>query len=531
MISSENLFNDTSDWRKAFTAVAEQMYALLNACPRRALLACSTVNPRHPLPKDHLELVNMKMNPSALPLDYRPKISSQIIAFIKSIVFAICETSRIIFVHIRFYTDLRVFFREPANVVMKTWFFATPQDEGYDFYYGDLPNLLRINGLHCMLLGGNSGVTSTGTFVRGLLKSGRKAVPESALVPLWGPASIIFDQVRTSIVLTKLGCKSKNRIFSAVAFRASLECLKPATLQQALHFYIAKCAVEKWNPKFFATLYEGQPWEKLAWLGAKAANSECITLGYQHTIVMPHSWGLLRPNFGSWEFPAPDKVLALGNITIAMMKKGQQEFKTTFVPLGSFRRTTNGHAMRSPTPSQRVVLVVPEGIIEEATLLFEQAIQTAIMTPDHQFIFRCHPVLPFNQVRDRLSIDVSRITNVEISTRVAIEEDFARSSVVLYRGSSVVLYGILSGLKPYYLNEPGRPFVDPLFHLKEWRESIDTATQLSNALHDYTQMDPESARVAWAPAKTFVDQYSITINESAISQAFDISSVEAKVKV
>lgn len=516
MISPENSVVIKSSWNEAFIDVAGQMYAIVKLCPRRALLACSTVNPRHPLPPDHLDLIAIVMNPSGRLLDHTPTVLSRFVAFVRSVGFAARETARIAYVQILFHAEKKALFKEPARVVLKTWFFSIQQEDGSDFYFGLLPQLLREKGLDCILIGGNAGKSFNGSFTRGLLGSDRKAVPELALIPIWGPFAVLLDQVLTSLTLSKLMRSSQNLVFTLVAARASLECLKPATLKNALHFFIAKRAVEIWKPKIYGTLFEGQPWEKIAWLGAKSGATGCLTMGYQHTVVMPHSWGLINPNLNSWEFSAPDIVLALGPTTQEMMKSGHKTLGTDFITFGSFRRMKSDFQKKPPIPSQRVVLVVPEGLMEEATLLFERAIQTSILVPDHHFVFRCHPVLPFELVRHNLSQDITKLPNVEVSTFAAIEEDFTRSSVLLYRGSSVVLYGVLAGLKPIYFNEPDRPYVDPLFQLGDWRESVDSVIQLAESLRKFASIDAERAQNEQVPAQAFVNQYCAPVSKIAI---------------
>ena len=521
MIPSENTTAGASDWSGAFSAVAEQMYAVLKACPRRALLACSTVNPRHPLPLDHLELVATVTGSSACALDYQPSMAKRIKAFSRSLAFAALVTIRIAYVRARFHTKIRALLREPASVVMKTWFFGPPSGNGPDFYFGRLPNLLQANGMSYVLVGGNLGTGSATCFARSLLDSGRHAIPELALVRLWAPLAILADQILTSFSLTKLAKNSHNPLFSAVASRASLECLRPATFSHALHYYTAKRAVEIWRPKAYATLYEGQPWEKVAWLGAKNADPACRTMGYQHAVVMPHSLGLIAPHVDGWEFPAPDIVFGLGDATIALMEGGHRALGTTFMTLGSFRRTSEKQQQASPSPTRRVVLVVPEGFMEEAVLLFERAAEAAIAMPDYRFVFRCHPQLPFDRIRSHLSNDIAALPNVEISDRVAIEDDFARSSVVLYRGSSVVLYAVLAGLKPYYFNEPGMPYVDPLYQLGCWRESVDSVGKLADSLRHYAQMDAERILTEWTSAKVFCNDYASPVNELDVTEAIN----------
>lgn len=513
-----NASKEILEWKDAYTIVAHQMNALLKACPRKALLACSTVNPRHPLPNDHLRLIDSIMNQSGSYITNRPSAISMFGAFIRSGIYSVRETARIIYLRICFHTNISQVLGKSASILMKTWIFSVPKEVGSDFYFGSLQRLLKEKGIDSILIIGNAGKATTRKFIQGILLPDLTAIPELALVPIWGPIAGLFNQVWTSIELLKLIRNSKNPLYTRVVNFARLECLKPSTQKSLLHYYIAKRAVEVWRPKIYTTLYEGQPWEKVAWLGVKAASPECLLMGYQHSVIMPHAWGLINPHVNSWEFPAPQVVLTLGPITECAMKQGHQALGTEFITFGSFRRLKNEALPGIPSPSKRVVLVVPEGLMVEAKLLFERAIQAAKLLPDHHFIFRCHPVLPFERIKFQLSTDITDLPNVEVSNRSVIEEDFLRSSALLYRGTSVVIYAILMGLKPFYLNEPAHPFVDPLFQLEVWKESVKSVRQLARSLRKFSNLESDAAQCELDPAKLFVDQYSIPVNEAAISR-------------
>jgi hypothetical protein len=266
------------------------------------------------------------------------------------------------------------------------------------------------------------------------------------------------------------------------------------------------------------TLYEGQPWEKPAWHGAKAASSECLIVGYQHTVVMPHALGLLSPNHDSWEMATPDVALCLGETTKAMIAPAHEPSGAKLVVFGSFRARPGRGERRAPRPGLRTVLVLPEGIRSEAKLIFDFVTRAAELLPEHRFIFRCHPALPFDRVRPLLDTSPERYTNIEVSTRDAITEDFDRSSVVLYRGSSAVLYAILHGLKPVYLQSPGHPDVDPLFQLDRWREWIGSQGQFKQLLRCYAAASDDDADRAWSPAVEYVTAYTRPVEGAAVDR-------------
>lgn len=200
-----------------------------------------------------------------------------------------------------------------------------------------------------------------------------------------------------------------------------------------------------------------------------------------------------------------------------MMWSGHLPRKSQLITFGSFRRSPANELSVTPKPSRRIVLVLPEGVHDEAKLLFNSAMQVAGSLSDHHFIFRCHPVLPFAQMRRYLEFAPENFPNIEISNCDSIAEDFARSSVVLYRGSSSVLYAILHGLKPIYLDDHHHD-VDPLFELTSWREWASSASEMISLLQRYATTSGDYAFEQWRVAAEYVSAYATPVNDQSIDR-------------
>jgi hypothetical protein len=163
-------------------------------------------------------------------------------------------------------------------------------------------------------------------------------------------------------------------------------------------------------------------------------------------------------------------------------------------------------------------MVVPEsGVAHEPQLLFNFAMRVADRLPDHRFIFRSHPVKPFAQVLPDLERDPRRYPNIEITDH-SFGMDLKRSSVVLYRGSSSVLYAIPHGLKPLYLHHDRHPHVDPLFALNGWRSHVATPHDAADVLQRYAQSPKEKEIDEWRRAVEYVDAYTMPVTEESIGR-------------
>jgi hypothetical protein len=516
-------------WPAPYKELTQMMYALRRLCPSLALLGASAVHPRHPLSSDHIELMAafakdatgrvVKSSEKSSGRFGVPSLFLVVKKCIWCLLFALHDSLVVLYLKLRFGILARKIKREPVAMVMKTWCFGPESMKSADdFYYGKLPGMLRERGLSCLLLCGDATGGSYKAFSQEVLKRTHvRSMPEWMLMPLWAPLVVAWKQMVTGLVLRRLAQETTDPRFAMLCAYACLDCLGHSAMRNTLYFYIAKIAVKTWNPSVFITLYEGHPWEMLVWHGVKAASKKTVTVGYQHTVIMPHSLSLTWPNHGSWEISAPDVVLCLGTTTKNMMKSGHEPHKTRIVRFGSFRRDSINFSQHPPKAERHTVLVVPEGMIPEAKVLFNFATQVACLLPDHHFIFRCHPMLPFDQVYPHLDRKPMEVFNIEVSDH-PIDYDLARSSVVLYRGSSAVLYAVLKGLKPIYLHDDRYPDVDPLFELIYWRECVSSVSEIKHLLRRYAATSDRSTTRDWREVFTYINDYTMPVDDASIDR-------------
>jgi hypothetical protein len=264
-----------------------------------------------------------------------------------------------------------------------------------------------------------------------------------------------------------------------------------------------KTAVRRWRPRAFVTLYEGHAWETCARWGVKAADAACQTVGFQHTAVFPESLSLMAPPEATAVRLIPDVVLGSGQIPLEWMAPGHARAQARLVRFGSFR--SHGATVDRPADrGRRVVLVTPEGIASEVKALFEFAGACAVRLPHYTFVLRCHPEVPMAMVRRVVSMNLAAQPNIQLSDRHPIEEDFARSSAILYRGSSAAAYALLHGLLPVYVHVPGRYDQDPLYGLSAWRTRCGTPEELAEVLARHERSPMDRLEAAWQAAVRYL---------------------------
>ncbi len=509
----------------SLNSLHEAIQAVRERCPEVPLLAIPWMQMKHPIHPAHRELLGP---PRRGPGDLRRAASA-----LFSLLYALTLTARLLQIRARHSTALRALASQRFDLVAKSWRFETGEGAEGDFYYGDLRRRLQEKGLRMLTLY---------SYPRGAAWRGPRLASdpetwnlhEMVLLPLSAPLRLVFSQWATSRYLSRLGSKTTG-LTAEVAKRAMLDCLSFRHLLQGLTYPMFKRAAEIWKPRGMLTLYEGHPWEQFAWAAAKEAHPSCKTIGYQHTILHPHQLSMLRLP-GRDRFSAkPDAVLCLGPHSAEMLRPAHPGAR--LIPFGTFRcaearggasssaglRTaaTNGSM---PVPGRKTVLVLPEAHAEEMSLLFQTAARIAERLPDHHFILRCHPILPSpkTQIRSSLGRDPAEIPNLEVSTAKAVEEDFARSSVLLYRGSSSVLYAVRTGLKPVYLRERSLPDLDSLSALSQWKETAEGLEELEGILSRYAVAGEASSKKEWTVASEFVRSYAIPVDDTSLRAFLEV---------
>jgi hypothetical protein len=118
-----------------------------------------------------------------------------------------------------------------------------------------------------------------------------------------------------------------------------------------------------------------------------------------------------------------------------------------------------------PRNDSATCLVLPEGIVEECRILFTFSLSCARACPEVRFIWRLHPIMSFDKLVRRVPVLGNLPSNIEISAQT-FEEDIARSSWALYRGSTAVVTAAANGVTPIYLEQPGELSIDPLFEIR-----------------------------------------------------------------
>lgn len=401
-----------------------------------------------------------------------------------------------------------------VDVIFVSWLVNKEHiTEADDFYFGPMQKDLADRGLSSLLVWRNQ--TGKPSLRLGPLvwRSGRSARILLPDVAGWRAEIKYFRQA----LAVKAGLRRAARSSGSPGER---ETARFAAKQAFSHATVANLRLEdqvtaicrRLKPLAVITLYEGHAWERLVNRGARAADEQITVIGYQHTILQRLAHSVFRP-LGAGSGCDPDIILTLGEVTADMLAKSPVAADSRVMVHGTHRQ--GGRISRREPGRKPVFLVLPEGIEGECVTLFNFALECASRLPQASFIFRMHPVLPFDRVAHLLAGGGVLPDNVTVSKLKSIEDDFNRAGCLLYRGSSTALYGVTAGLKPYYLARPGEMSIDPLFELGAWREKVTVVDELVGSLQSYLNASADIIGDHWRRAADYCEHYSVAVNEMA----------------
>jgi len=123
------------------------------------------------------------------------------------------------------------------------------------------------------------------------------------------------------------------------------------------------------------------------------------------------------------------------------------------------------------------ILVCPEGWYSETIQLLGLINNDLLLKKNLKFIFRTHPLI--NPLRD---LNKSKInSNIFFSKEKDIKNDFKKSDIILYSGSSSCIQAVMSGLVPINYNNKENFSLDPLFKINKF--IVEDALTLLNIIY------------------------------------------------
>lgn len=270
------------------------------------------------------------------------------------------------------------------------------------------------------------------------------------------------------------------------------------------------------QPKIILHTFEGHGWERIVNVVAHQMSPPAVTFGYQHAVLFPGERSINYLHGGGAD---PDVVMTSGPVTKELLLRSAQHSEENTIVLGSVKSSFGEE--RPLSSVNGTCLLVPEGVLNEVVLMAAMGIRAAKLAPNRQFVLRLHPVLDKNTVKKRLD---KLPANFSLSDD-ELENDLSAASFICYRGSSVVLSGILAGVRPIYL-DPDNSLSknDPLAADLRFRKVAKSAEAIVDIMLSTVCSDIELKK--YKQAVKYIEGYAAPFNSADL-----ITSVKEVVRV
>lgn len=361
--------------------------------------------------------------------------------------------------------------------------FAGQED---DFYYGDLPKKLLVQG-HSVVIALINYSGAPGAML--LEKWNNEAVPRVIFTP---SLSVPKEQAlhrrlcMESIRLKRLASSAKG-LYRKVLVRAAQDARSGGALFTLRLGEQIGALVSELKPKAIVVTHEGHAWERVAFAVARNALPAIRCIGYQHAALFQLQHAIQRSLAPDYN---PDTILTAGSVSKAKLERAPSLKGVPISVLGSNRSYKRGmddvgHMTEKPdrgSIDSPTCMVLPEGFTSECHLLFEFSLACAQALPEMRFIWRLHPSVT-HEALIKQNPKLRNLPRNIVLSEATLEADTARSQWALYRGTTAIVQAVVAGLRPIYLQLPGEMTIDPLYELGTWRAKISCISEFQRAVY------------------------------------------------
>jgi hypothetical protein len=234
-------------------------------------------------------------------------------------------------------------------------------------------------------------------------------------------------------------------------------------------------AIEKRSKvKFFIFTFEGHSYEQYVFDGMRKSKSECQSVFYQHSPIVPGHLGLIHFLQG---LDSKVQIMVTGSI----YKKYIASLSSlpTIKIVGS--QKTPKDLFKLSTKNRDTLLFAPEGT-REATLEFIHLIQGIIdIGLPNKILLRLHPNLS-NSLKIRYHLrKLKNYKDFHVS-HSELNSDLETSTFVFFRSSAVAVQALLSGAHLVFYSKSNEPEINPLSLLQNLSLEASNASEAINLL-------------------------------------------------
>ncbi len=236
--------------------------------------------------------------------------------------------------------------------------------------------------------------------------------------------------------------------------------------------------------KSFIFTFEGHAFERMIIEICKKKNIKSV--GYFFSVIRPNKTSIF------YEFPnylMPDIILTTGLVVENYFKRNLSKQNRIYT-IGSGRKFIKKKFNFKKIYNSKTFnfLICPEGLYTETDIMFNLGLDLASNSKKSNVTIRVHPELKANKKYiNSLNQKIKKIKNYNISNNT-LDNDIKKNQILIYRGSSICINGVLGGMVPMYFKMPNEVSIDPLFEVNKFKaenvkqilKNLDTLMLLRN---------------------------------------------------
>ena len=374
-----------------------------------------------------------------------------------------------------------------------------------DFYFGNLGKILKKNKIsHQFLLINHTKKNSI--YLNNKIKISNNIVIDDYLNFLMEINIFILQIKELFLIFLRI------RIIGYSNLKEILFSLFSSQTKNSIRLYfLMNKYLEKINPKFLISTYEGFPWERQVFKATKDFDKNIKTIGYQNIFLTSNYKSIFLSLKDGFD---PDRIWVPGEFPKHLFEKSELKNKKIYI-VGKLKNDKIIFNQKYLKKNQKTnkCLIIPEGIYSECLKLFKFSYECSLLNKNLKFIWRVHPVIDIKKVLFEMNLNFESLPrNIIISKEKNILKDIFKSKFALYRGSNAIITAIKTGITPIYLDTLNGPNIDLLRLYKKYNNYVNNPKQLADLIINSSNMKKTNIE----KLNKFINKNEFKINEKLI---------------
>ena len=289
------------------------------------------------------------------------------------------------------------------------------------------------------------------------------------------------------------------------------------SLNQYMYYYCIKNLLKTISVNQCFLTYENIAWENMFILAFRDFSPKTRIIGSQHAVVPMAAAGMFTSKSDSRIKPIPDRILTTGEVPKNILLKYGAYTKDMIVPSCALRFEYLSAFKGKKRNQIRNILLALEGILDVHKMV-NYTLRELSHHEKFNLIIRTHPLLSWEKIESRITFDISKLSNVSISTNPSILDDLANTDVCIYWGSTVALEALSIGIPVIYFDMNTVLDYDPLFELKNLKWVVGENDSLDKVIMQINGLSDDEYQYQVGRAQEYIDRYFHPVTEENLGK-------------